>query len=95
MSDLQTKIHLHDDKMTVENVQDCTGYLERSQALHNEGFHGSNDFKHAAELPMVAIQTYLNREGITFAEWMSNPAHIKRMLNDPDLSKTRIWPGRV
>lgn len=95
MSELQTRVHLDGDKMHVENVQDCTGYLERAKALHKEGIHGSKDFKHAAELPEVAVQTYLNSNGIDFAEFMKNPVHIKRMLNDPDLKGFRIWPGRV
>jgi hypothetical protein len=95
MFDLQTKVHLDGDKMVVENTQDATPYLERAQALHKEGVHGSKDFKHAAEIPMIAVQSYINRVGITFAEWMANPVHIKAMLNDPDLKHTRIWPGRV
>lgn len=95
MSDLHTKIHMDGDLMHIESVQDATPYLERAKALHNEGRHGSNDFKHAAEIPMIAIQTYMNANGIEFSEFMSNPAHLKRMLNDPDLKHTRIWAGRV
>lgn len=95
MSGLQTRIHLDGDKMHVENVQDATPYMERAQALHNEGIHGSKDFKHAAEIPEIAIQIYLNKHGISFQEWMSNPVHIKAMLNDPDLKNFRVWPGKV
>lgn len=95
MSDMQTKLHVKDGQMVVENVQDCTGYLERAQALHKEGIHGSSEFRHAAEIPSVAIENYLNTTGIDFAEFMKNPVHIKRMLNDPDLKGFRIWPGRV
>ncbi|MBT2300366.1 hypothetical protein J7E70_07800 [Variovorax paradoxus] len=95
MSEMQTKLHVKDDVMVVENIQDCTPYLERAKALHNEGIHGSTDFKHAAELPKVAIESYINRHGITFAQWMADPVHIKRMLNDPDLKGFRVWPGRV
>jgi len=95
MSDLHTKIHMDGDKMHIENVQDATPYLERAKALHKEGIHGSADFKHAAEIPMIAVQTYLNTQGISFSEFMSNPVHMKTMLNDPDLKHTRIWSGRV
>ncbi len=92
---LQTKIHVDGDRLVIQNTQDCTPHLEHAKALHNEGAHGSKDFKHAAKLPDIAVQAYLNQHGIEFGEFMSNPVHIKRMLNDPDLKGFRIWPGRV
>lgn len=96
MSDLQTKFHLDDaGRLVVESVQDCTPYVERAKELHRAGAHGSSEFRHAAEIPKVAIEAYINRHGITLQEWWSNPIHIKRMLNDPDLRDFRIWPGKV
>ena len=95
MSDLHTKLHMDGDKMHIENVQDATPYLERAKALHNEGIHGSADFRHAAEIPAIAVHIYMNKHGIDFSEFMTNPAHIKSMLNDPDLKHTRIWAGKV
>jgi len=95
MSGMQTQLHVKDDVMVVQNTQDCTPYLERTQALHKEGYHGSSDFKHAASIPNVVIENYINQKGITFQEWMANPVHIKAVLNDPDLRAFRIWPGRV
>jgi len=37
----------------------------------------------------------LNKHNIEFSEFMQNKAHIRAMLNDPDLRNFRIWPGRV
>lgn len=95
MSGMQTNLHAQGDRLVVENVQDCTPILEDVKARHNQGFHGSPELKHAARLPMVAVQIYMNNNGIDFQEFMSNPVHIKRMCNDPDLKKFRIWPGQV
>jgi hypothetical protein len=92
---LQTKLHADGDQMVVENVQDCTPIVELAQALHKEGRHGSNEFRHAAKIPDVVIQIYLNKHNIEFSEFMQNKAHIRAMLNDPDLRNFRIWPGRV
>lgn len=95
MSGMQTNLHVKDGRMVIENVQDCDPILDDVKARHNQGFHGTSEMKHAARLPLVAVQSYMNTNGIDFQEFMSNPAHIKRMCNDPELSKFRIWPGKV
>lgn len=64
-------------------------------ARHNEGHHGASDFKLMASLPAVVIEHYCNVNGITFREWMKNPEHVKRMVNDPALADFRIAPGRM
>lgn len=93
---LQTHIHPHaDGSVTFESVQDCTPILEHATALHNEGLHGSSDFKHAASLPFVVVEKYCNDNHILLSEFMSNREHVKRMLNDPSLAGFRIWKGRV
>lgn len=92
---MQTQLHVKDGILTVQATQDCTPIAEYCKTLHNEGVHGSNEMRHAASIPHVAIEAYLNQHGITYAEWIGNPVHIKRMCNDPDLRDFRIWPGRV
>lgn len=96
MSGLQTKLHTDDDgRLVVQNSQDFTAILDDAKARHNEGQHGSNDFKHAARIPDIVVQTYLNTQNISFQEFMNNPVHLRAMLNDPDLRDLRIWPGKV
>ena len=56
---------------------------------------GSDELKHIAEFPMTVIETYINKAGITFSEFMSNEVHAKRMISDPDLKGFRVWGGRV
>lgn len=93
-----TKLHLHNDNsgsITFETAQDAEPILEDAKARHNAGYHGSGEMKHAARLPMVAIDRYCHQHGITFEEWSKDKKHIRAMLNDPDLKGFRIWPGRV
>lgn len=94
-SDLQGWIAHEDGRMVLGSSQDCEPYLERAKYLHNTGQHGSSDFKHAASFPAVIVEKYCNDRGIDFRTFMAEPAHIKRMLNDPDLAGFRIWKGRV
>ena len=92
---VQTHIALEDGNLITGTVQDCTPILEDAKARHNAGFHGTSELKHAARIPSVVIETYCNVAGIDFSEFMQNPAHIKRVLNDPALKDFRIWPGAV
>lgn len=88
-------VAVQDGNLITGTVQDCTPILERTQAMNREGHHGSSDMKLAASLPMVVVERYCNNNGITFEQFMQGREHIKRMLNDPDLSYFRIWPGKV
>ena len=95
MSDMYTKIHVKDGDVTFESIQDCTPFMERATALHNEGHHGSKELKHAAHFPDVLIERYCHQKNILFSEFLSNKEHIRAMLTDPSLSGFRIWKGAV
>jgi hypothetical protein len=92
---VQTRMHEEDGKTIFERVQQCTPIAELSKKLHNEGLHGSSDFRHAAKVPKVLVEKYLNDNGITFREFCQNDEHMSRFLGDPALAHFRIWKGRV
>jgi hypothetical protein len=82
-------------KLVQGTMQDCTPILEDAQERHASGQHGTSDMRHAARLPTAIVETYMNLHGIDLGEFLRNPVHVKRMLNDPDLKGFRIWGGRV
>ena len=92
---VQTYATLEDGNLITGIKQDCAPIREDAIARHNAGFHGSSDVKHAARLPVEAVEKYLIVNGITFDEFMKNPMHIRAMCNDPDLRDFRIWPGKL
>lgn len=51
--------------------------------------------RYAARFPKVVVENYCARHGITLHEWMIDPVHVGRMLNDPDLAAFRIWEGKA
>lgn len=51
--------------------------------------------RHAASFSPAVVELYKKQYGIDHHEFMSNPVHIRRMLNDPDLKGFRVWEGRV
>lgn len=93
--DVKTVVAVEDGNLITGTVQDCTPYAERTKSLHNGGFHGTKELKHAATLPMVLVEKYCNDKGITFREFMNGREHIRAMCNDPALKAFRVWPGRV
>ena len=94
-SDLKTVVAVEDGKLITGSVQDCTPYLENAARLRADGGKQDKDMWHAASYPAVVVETYCNQAGITFSEFMQNKVHTKRMLQDPNLSKFRVFEGRV
>lgn len=92
---LTTSFAEYDGKVVIAQSQDCTPIAERAKALHNAGMHGSSDMKHAASIPDVILEKYMNEHRVSYAELMSNPEHFRRICNDPDNRAFRIWPGRL
>lgn len=92
---VETHMALQDGALITGTVQDCTAVLEDAQARHKVGYHGTSELKHAARIPSVVIERYCNVNGVEYSEFMQNPVHLKRVLNDPALKLFRIWPGAV
>ena len=94
MNDMISTFHSEDDFIIAKSEQDVSPIIVDCKNLRDIGATGSNEMKHAANFPMVLIEAYLNKTGIEYGELLRNPAHIKSMLNDPDLKAFRIWEGR-
>lgn len=93
--DLRTKIVEQDGKLFVGRSQDCTPIAEYATRQHNAGAFGTSEMKHAARLPNIIVEKYLNDNGVTFEQFMADPAHIKRIVEDPANAAFRIWKGKL
>jgi hypothetical protein len=93
--EVATRFIIEGDQMHTIRTQDCTAIAERAHAMHKEGLHGSSEMKLAASIPLVIIEKYMNENGVSFAECLSDPIHARRILNNPDNKLFRIWPGQV
>lgn len=90
-----TGFWMEGDTLIERRSEDVEPHLEQAKALRSCGLVGSSEMRHAAQFPASVVENYCTRMGITLHEWMANPAHVKNMLNDPELSGFRIWEGRV
>lgn len=95
MSEVGTRIVLQDGNVHVAREQDCEPILQQVTRLQQDGAVGSGEMRHAARFPFVLVEQYINDHGIDFAEFLRNPEHAKRMLQDPALSGFRVWQGKV
>lgn len=96
MSEVQTRfLEGADHTFQILRTQDVEPVLDYTKGMNNIGMGNGKDLKHAAEIPMVVIENYLNRTGITFDEFCNSQEHAKAILNDPALAAFRIWAGRI
>lgn len=93
--DMQTQFHAQDESIVVASAQDVEPIIDSCRDRQDRGMVGSSEMRHAARIPMVVIEHYCNRLGISFQDWCRDKSHVKRMLNDPDLKAFRIWHGAV
>ena len=96
MSAIQTRFlegadHTYQISRT-QDVEPIVGYAKSMQAA---GLTGSKDMRHAAEIPSIIVENYMQRVGITFSEFCANQEHGKALLNDPALAAFRIWEGVI
>ena len=92
---MDTRVIDNGEGIVVANVQDVEPIVRAAHAARTAGLVGSSEMRHAAEFPSVIVEQYLATHKITFNEFLQNPEHAKRMLNDPALAAFRVWEGRA
>jgi hypothetical protein len=84
---------MQDGTLVVQNTEQAKPYADRAHALSD--LKQDPEMKLAGYYPMVMIEKYLNDHNITMHEFLKDPEHARRMLNDPDLAAFRVWKGKV
>jgi hypothetical protein len=59
------------------------------------GEFGSSDMRYYGEVTPFMLQKYCDKTGVSYQEAFANPEHFRRILNDHDYSRMRVWKGRV
>ena len=84
-----------DHAFAINRTQDVEPILNYTKGMSAIGAGNGKDIKHAAEIPMIFVEQYIQRIGITFAQFCEGQDHIKAVVNDPALAAFRIWAGKV
>lgn len=94
-TDMKTSFHAQGDDIVIAQSQDCTPIAEWAKVQSSIGAVGSSDMRHAARIPNVIIEKYMNENKVSFHEVLNNPVHMRRIVNNPDNAAFRIWQGKV
>lgn len=89
--EIRTQVAEDDGRVIINRVQDCEPILRQAARIREKT--PSKEMRHVARIPAVLVEKYLNTAGITMREFMIDPVHIERMLEDPDLRYFRTNPA--
>lgn len=93
---IETNFHIDNGDLIIERVADVQNVLDRAANLRSLGQLKTKMGDHfIGTIPLIEIEKYCNRVGVTLHEFWVDDTHMTRMLNDPDLSLFRVWEGRV
>ena len=96
MSGVSTRmIEGADHEFAIHRAQDVEPILNYTKEMNRIGAGKGTDLRHCAEIPMIIVENYMQRTGITFNEFTASQEHIKAVVNDPALRDFRIWEGVV
>lgn len=93
---IRTTWHDHGEEgAVIVREQHVAAIVDQCKAMAAEGLHGTSDFRHVARIPNVVVEHYCNVHRVSHAEFIRNPEHVKRLVNDPAFADLRIAPGRI
>lgn len=95
MSEVKTITHYDEseDRLTIAHVQDVEPYIDQAKAESETTQRG--ELRKAGIIPFVILEAWMRAHGISFSEFVRDRSLCKRLLNDKDLAKFRVWKGRV
>lgn len=96
---MRSRIEAVDDKREAHVYEEDMGALKAHADLcgrvRQENRQVGSEFKHVASIPAVIVMKYIADNGISYEDFMADPKHIERLINDPSLAYFRTWEGRV
>ena len=94
---INTVVKENDGKggLTFVSTQDCDPIAEMCQRLQREGKTGTSEMRLVGTIPDVIVEKYCIEQGVSYHEFCIDRIHIKRIVNDPDYAKFRIWSGQI
>lgn len=96
---MRSRIEAVDDRREAhvyeEDLAALKAHADRCASVRHENRQAGSEFKHVASIPAVIVMKYIADNGITFDDFMTDPKHVERLINDPSLAYFRTWEGRV
>jgi len=90
---VQTASGLVDGKMVFKRFADVEPTLDLLSGMRQITDGKGKEFWWIGEIPNVILEKYLNENGVTYQEFMTDKSHARRILQNPDYSKFRVFEG--
>jgi hypothetical protein len=84
-----------DSGLVIERTQYVAGIIDNNKRMRNEGYTGRNGYTLVGSIPTSIVDAYCATNKITLREFLQNPDHKKRLLNNPDFSDLRVYQGTI
>lgn len=78
-----------------KEAQDVEPIMKHVRFLRESGQTGDKEMRHAAKIPVSVSENWRKARGLSFHEFMANPAHATAFLNSEEARPYRIWEGKV
>lgn len=98
MSDIKTffKHDSSEDKDIIYREQDCEPIVKEVKAIKevSDGRGKTSLGYFVGRLPAIIVEQYCNENNVSFQDFINDDTHVKRILNNPDFKKFRVWEGK-
>lgn len=92
----RTFFRREDDKIAIQTVADVESVLKLTHGLRTSGqTRAANGDRHVAEIPVVVLNEWAGKRGVTYDAIMRDNRLMREFLNDPANSQFRVHGGRV
>lgn len=85
------------DTLTIASEQDCEPIIKEIERIKQvtDGRGNTSLGYFVGRIPDEIVKGYMREQGVSFEEFIKDETHVKRILNNPDFKKFRIFEGRA
>lgn len=81
--------------VVVERRADVEPLIKNVERLRDYSGGKGKDFWHLGRIPLAIVESYLAQHKVTFQQFCEDPAHVNRILLDPDYKHFRVFEGNI
>jgi hypothetical protein len=88
-----TQSSLIDGKIVMNRFSDLEPTLDLLSGMRQITDGKGKEFWWIGDIPNVIVEKYLNENGVTYQDFLQDTTHARRILQDPDYKKFRVFEG--
>lgn len=83
------------DRLLIQRQFDSQGAVDELARIRQvtDGRSKTGEMYYVGSIPPAVIEEYLIRKGVTYHDFLADPAHIRSIMLDSDYKDLRVWQG--